>query len=593
MRISPAVLVLLFPFATFAKQAPHYDFVQTPPAIEASDYSERGRTAVVSRVPEALYGLGATLSPGTPEAMARDYLSGNVEALHLNDAALGDLTHVWTRSSKSGHNVHFEQRIAGVPVYAARIVVHLSPDNRASYVTSGYRPAAQLASVQPLISAEQARAALVERLLAQGPFNHDDVQLNAYHAAGSTRLAWRVQLTPAKPAGSWEALVDAKSGEIFVLWDRAAYASGSVFDPDPLSSSRTQYGSPIADNDDADYEAINREIVVVDLGELAQANGLYYLSSEWAELTDHETPNEGFFEQASPDFLLTRQQNGFESTLTFFHIQQSMRYINETLGIPLRPYQYEGGVQFDPQGLDGEDNSHYNSGSGQLAFGEGCVDDDEDADVVLHELGHGLHDWITNGGLSNSVDGLSEGFGDYWAQSYSRSLGQWAPIDPEYQWVFSWDGHNECWAGRVTNVTEPYPALVQPGVTIHAGGQHWSTCLMKIYDQIGREKTDTISLEGLAMTGMLSSQNDAANAVLQAATDLGLPAGELDVISSTFSGCGYVMGAPSLPTVAPEAVVDTAGAVRTRDKFGGALPMPLLLGLAGFTLLGGLRRSLH
>jgi hypothetical protein len=261
-----------------------------------------------------------------------------------------------------------------------------------------------------------------------------------------------------------------------------------------------------------------------------------------------------------------------------------MRYINETLGIALRPIQYEGGVQFDPQGLDGDDNSHYDSGSGQLAFGEGCVDDDEDADVVLHELGHGLHDWVTNGGLSNIVDGLSEGFGDYWAQSYSRSLGQWGPGNPEYHWVFNWDGHNECWGGRVTNIALPYPTSVQPYPAVHSGGQHWSTCLMKIYDQIGREKTDTITLEGLAMTGMMSSQNDAANAVYQAASDLGLPASELDIISSTFEGCGYMMSLPAEPAAA-DVVAAATSTLKPAARFGGALTLGLLLGLAGVASL--------
>lgn len=592
MRLHPMILpfvpALLISSTVFAKQTRHYDFPLTPPAIEASKHSAQGRVATLSRVPMALYGLNIALLPGTPEVMARDFLGHNTAALHLKDATLGDIAHVWTRSSAQGHNVHFEQRIAGVPIYASRIVVHISPDNRATFVTSGYRPAARLASTQPLISAEQARATLMARLNAQAPFNVDDAQLNAYDFAGTTRLAWRIRLSPANPIGDWEAQVDARTGEMFVFWDTAAYATGSVFDPDPLSSSQTQYGGSISDKDDGDYDAINKEIVPVELGDLTPTDGLYYLSSEWAELIDHETPSEGFFEQASPDFIFTREQNGFESTLTFFHIQQSMRYINETLGIALRPYQYEGGVQFDPQGLDGEDNSHYSSGSGQLAFGEGCVDDNEDVDVVLHELGHGLHDWITNGGLSNTVDGLSEGFGDYWAQSYSRSLGQWAPSDAEYQWVYNWDGHNECWDGRVTNVTEPYPALVQPGVTIHAGGQHFSTCLMKIYDQIGRETTDRITLEGIAMTGMLSTQNDAANAVLQAATDRGLPAEELGLIDSTFASCGYVMGIPPLPlSLAPRNTLKAEG----RGLFAGALPLPLLMGLAVLALLSGLRRS--
>jgi hypothetical protein len=145
-----------------------------------------------------------------------------------------------------------------------------------------------------------------------------------------------------------------------------------------------------------------------------------------------------------------------------------MRWLNIDLGLNVMPYQYSGGPQFDPHGLNGADNSHYISSSGRMAFGEGGVDDSEDADVVIHELGHGIHDWVTGGSLSQ-VDGLSEGFGDYIAQSYSRSLAQWAPGDPQYQWVFSWDGHNPFWNGRVTNYGAHYPdGLVGQ---IHTDGQ--------------------------------------------------------------------------------------------------------------------------
>jgi hypothetical protein len=580
MRNAIAWLVLLAPTAILAKQLPQYPVEQRPPAIEPAEYSASGRVGAATRVPQALYGLKGALLQGTPESMARDFLGRNAAALQLRDAGLGDLRHVWTRSSLSGHNVHFEQQIAGVPVYASRMVVHISPGQRVSFVTSGYRPQAALSSTQPLVSAEQAQAVLVGALQAQRPFGFERTELVAYPAAGTTRLAWQVQLEAARPIGSWEALVDAINGETLVLWDRSAYASGTVFNPDPLSSSGTAYGDKIDDRDDADYEAINNEIVTVDLGELPFVAGRYFLADQWAEVIDHESPFYGTWEQESPEFHFTRSQDGFEPVNTFWHIQQSMRYINETLGIPLRPYQYDGGVRFDPQGLDGDDNSHYTPGSGNLAFGEGCVDDDEDADVIWHELGHGLHDWVTNGGLSNIVDGLSEGFGDYWAQSHSRSLGQWGPDKPEYHWVFNWDGHNECWGGRVSNIALPYPTSVQPFPLVHSGGQHWSTCLMRIYDQIGREKTDTITLEGLAMTHMLSSQNDAANAVMQAAADIGLPADEQNFIADTFLDCGYVVAAllpdpPATPAPVLAPLADNA-------KFGGAMGGLLLLAGAAF-----------
>jgi len=589
-RRATLLITLLAPLAAVAKQ-PHVSAIpQLKPEFPQSQYTAAGRFEVGTLTPLALHGLSIPVTPAAPEAMAREFLRKQGALLQLRDLALGDLQWIWTRSDKSGLNVQFEQRVAGVPVYNSRMTVHISPGNRVTFVSSGYRPLAALAIAQPVVSAQQARAKVLARLNAQSPLRHDTTQLVAYAGHARTRLAWQVQITAAHPIGGWEALVDAITGEIFVLWDRSDYATGNVFDPDPLSSSHTQYGSPMQDNDDADSPELIAQIFTRDLGTIDFTDGQYTLKSQWAEISDHETPSNGLYQQASPDFLFTREPNGFEAVNTFWHIQNNMRYVNEHLGLVIRPYQYPGGVQFDPQGLDGADNSHYDSSTGQLAYGEGCVDDDEDADVVLHELGHGLHDWVTHGGLSNEIDGLSEGFGDYWAVSYSRSLNQWQPGEPQYDWVYSWDGHNECWSGRTVAYSLKWPLGLQEQ---HTSGQIWSTCLMKIYDQIGREKTDTATLLGLAMTGQLATQVDAANAVYQATQDLQYSAGDQQIVHDTFASCGYIMNSllfplPILNTpndVPQQTVFDSNDGGSTSDPKsadgGGTLGLTLLAPLLG------------
>lgn len=66
----------------------------------------------------------------------------------------------------------------------------------------------------------------------------------------------------------------------------------------------------------------------------------------------------------------------------------------------------DGGVRYDPSG-EYDDNSYYNTANGELTFGIGGVDDGEDADVIIHELGHGIHDWSCGGDYS-TAEGLSE-----------------------------------------------------------------------------------------------------------------------------------------------------------------------------------------
>ena len=61
-----------------------------------------------------------------------------------------------------------------------------------------------------------------------------------------------------------------------------------------------------------------------------------------------------------------------------------------------------------------------NSGNSYLLFGEGGVDDAEDADVIIHEYAHAISYAAspeTNSGTERR--GLDEGLGDYFAAIYS------------------------------------------------------------------------------------------------------------------------------------------------------------------------------
>ena len=152
-----------------------------------------------------------------------------------------------------------------------------------------------------------------------------------------------------------------------------------------------------------------------------------------------------------------------------------------------------------------------------------------------------LHDWVTNGSLSQ-VNGLSEGTGDYAAQSYNRDNESWTPADPAYHWVFRWDGHNPFWSGRVTNYGATWPGgLVGQ---IHTDGQIWSTCNMLVYDAIGKSQIDTAFWDGLGNTNSTTNQSQAANAVYQAAIDMGYSNADLTQMNSIYSSCGYIMPPP-------------------------------------------------
>ncbi len=538
-------------FALEAKRPPDPSRVAEllPDESEPSVRTGSGRVSAATGQPLALYRVAYPVRPGEPEATARQYLAENAPLLRLRHADLRDLRLRAVRRGAASTTARFDQTVAGVRVYGAEVAVTLS-GARVSFVMNGYRPRALLDDAMPALHPRTARARAIDYLAPAGGLAFERTELVAYHGQGRTRLAWRVNLVArVEPVGDWELLVDARTGEIFRVEDRACYrdhaplATGSAraFAPDPLSSAQVAYGTAgYVDGGDADTAQLTAQLQTVSLLDIDFSGGIHTLKGPFAEIEDFENPFKGLFTQASNNFQTTRSPDLFEAANTYYHIDAMMRYINTPgptgLGLSIMPYQYAGGVRFDPHGLNGADNSHYLSGSGRVSFGEGGVDDDEDADVIIHELGHGLHDWVTNGGLSQ-VNGLSEGSGDYLAASYSRAYNQWPSAAAQYNWVFDWDGHNPFWGGRVTNWPNLYPGgLVGQ---IHTDGQIWSTALMRIWNQLGRQKTDKAFFEGLGMTTGSTNQEDAAQAMMQAAFDLGYTPAEQLAMYNEFTATGY------------------------------------------------------
>ena len=505
------------------------------------------------------------------DAEARLWIKANETKLHINPNDTFSLRAV--RKTQAGETLRFQQLKNGIAVFDAEILIHFSPEGEISHTDSTYDSQATNINATPAISKENAIAISNEALKVDSAISFQECKLFVYNKLNGTKLVYRVVTDSFSKTGSWETIVDAQTGAVLSTKDIAYYygqhakknsvkkntapmaplafttGTGMVFNPDPLSQVGVSYAAPYnspasgayPNDTDAANTSLNNARVSVALPEIDLTAGVYKLKSTYAEIKELGAPAKGLFTQATPDFNFTRSQDGFEAVNAFYHIDKSLRYINVTLGIPCVPYQAAnaGVLFFDPHAESGADNSHYTNG--QLYFGEGGVDDAEDADVVLHELGHGIHDWITGGGLSQ-VNGLSEGCGDYWAVSYSRSLNQWDSSDPQYNWVFSWDGHNEWWDGRVTDYGATYPGgLVNQ---IHTDGQIWATALMTIWDVLGREKTDKAFLNGLDLTTSSTNQQNAAIAVRTAARNMNYPCADISVITQKFTDAGYTM--PSL-----------------------------------------------
>lgn len=472
-----------------------------------------------------------SISLASPEKIATDFLSAKKGILFTNAKVAERAEFVVESSTQTmtGTKVRFTQMVSGLPVYQSTTLVNVGPSQQVDFVSNNFQSFSPLLSTKAgLISTEEALQAVQKHFNISATLSSYRSQRMIYASTGSPRVVEVVRFAaPAAGLYDWEVLVDAQTKEIVRAEDLTNHrhakpkgrdenktAPAFVYDPNPIVKTGKKYGADgLVDNDGADSEFLNGLRDAVILPEITPKDGKFYLISKYAQLEDSEEPKLGDFASTKANFECTRGQTCFQAVNAFFFIDKSLRYVNETLGVKAMPYQYSGGIKFDPQGENGADNSHYSSFGGNLVFGQGGIDDAEDHDVVLHELGHAIHDFVTKGHLARG-EGLSEGFGDYWAVSYSRSLNRLKPENEAYGWVFTWDGHNDFWPGRVVNSTGKYPTDAQG--EIHDAGQIFASTMMQVWDALGKEVADRLTLEGLALTVETAKQQDAITAILKA-----------------------------------------------------------------------------
>lgn len=496
------------------------------------------------------------------ETPAKSWIKENTRNLGI--PGFSELVLSSVRKGNTGETLRFQQMIKDVPVFQSVIVVHFNKEGKISYTgTESLKKNLKEVDTVPSFPASEAVQKAHIASKTKGAVTFEENKLFVYNTElGDTKLVYRVVTSSFDNPGSWETIVDAKTGSVISMQDisvkhhdkndptpkknkkvtpKKAPVTGSayIFEPDPLSKTGSAYAGNFVDNNDATNASLDAARTLVTIPELDLTGGVYTLKGTYAEIKEIEAPAKGIFTQSTNQFLFNRSDDGFEAANAYWHLDNSLRYINVTLGIVCKPAQNNGVLRFDPHGFNGSDNSHYLTGSESLGFGEGGVDDAEDADVILHELGHGIHHWLA-GGISNA-DGLSEGCGDYWAHSYSRSLNQWPSTAPEYQWMFNWDGHNPFWPGRITNTTMTYPG----SGSYYDKAQIWSAALMRIWNRIGKEKTDRAFLEGLDLTTSTTNQQNAAIAVRQAGIDMlgqfGFNCSDITAMTEEFTAAGYVL----------------------------------------------------
>ena len=445
------------------------------------------------------------------------------------------------KESPVGLHLTFEQLYDGIPVFNSQVKVNLNKSNQIrsvfdnSHATSYWNHTALIEEVNKIDEND-----LVAQLIKKYGIGLDDLITRKVIAVIDEQPYALLEADIYHPVSHIHRLLLIDDNmEVILDRDLNSYSghrneqgTALVFIPDPLTTAKVMYGPPYIDNNDSDIPELNNERFQVDIT-VTLTGDTYTLSNEYVEISDYSDPDiPPVTQTGNAIFSYTRSQPGFEDVNAFYHLSVYQQYVTSLGFADLAEFR----VYADPHALNGDDNSmfsyHITNGP-RFFFGEGGVDDAEDADVIVHEYGHALsNSGSPNTNVGNQRTALDEGLCDYFAASYSKAI-------DTFRWgnVFSWDGHNEFWAGRIVTSKKKYPDDLDGN--IHLDGEIWSSAMMEIHDFIGREKADKLQLQSLYSYAQNMKLKDAAPILIDA--DSALFQGEnFCVIYSVMSRRGFL-----------------------------------------------------
>ena len=380
------------------------------------------------------------------------------------------------RRSIVGIHVRGVERRGGVPVENTAVAVH-AVDGRIVQIDahgSDLRGSAAGVAISrhAAVTAALAHAGVARTLLPP--------RTQRLLVASEGRLVdvWRVPVLSLEPAVALTVDVDAASGRIVRAVDDRLHAEGqaTVFDPSPTVTLRdTTLRQPGVDrlgvDTDLPDERLNRALRLLPVRDVASATQDLLAGRLHGPYVDVYgapglDPFGGWFYQ--------RHDPRFETLMAYTHIDRIQRYF-QSLG-----FVGSAAINAEPQWVithrvEGYDNSFFQPANDLILFGAGGVDDAEDAEVVLHELGHAIHyDQVPNWGGHHQAGAMGEGFGDflaaaYYAGSISGGFGDTCVAD--------WDATSYSPANppclRRVDTAKRFPQNMTNN-SVHADGEIWS-----------------------------------------------------------------------------------------------------------------------
>lgn len=485
------------------------------------------------------------------EAAAREFLAAHEASLGI--AADADhLRLVEVKNGLASTHSRFIQVVDGIPVYMGWVSVHQGRAGNIRTLHSQYYADLTVGNRLPTVAVADAVATAAAT--AGVTVHRTDARTGLVWvpgANGAATLAWEVTVFSDAPLGDFYTLVNAATGAVLLQENRVALDDGSGYSYEPQPVQQTG-DVTLEDNGDATNAALDAARVPVTLRGLDAGTGL--IKGEFADLSTLNSPTipDVDANEANRVYLYDRSDERFEQVVVYSSIDKIQRYIH-SLG-------------FDDDGPDGNgirdfpslanahwytaDNSFYSTGNDAVHFGNGGVDDAEDAEIVAHEYGHAIHhDQNASWGTSFEMRAMGEGWGDYLAVTVYYDEGDFDHQRDDNACVGEWDatsydgGNPPCL--RRTDGTKHYPEDMTNS-SVHSDGEIWSRALWDLRRYVGGRTADQIILESHFSVPAAATMTSAALQVVQADVDINSGANG-NAIRHAFCERGILSGASCTP----------------------------------------------
>jgi Zn-dependent metalloprotease len=334
----------------------------------------------------------------------------------LGDRAVAELAVSNLDSLATSTHVRYQQVYRGLPVFGARLSVHLDARGQVRIVHSSAQPRIEIDPTPDLTAADALRVAR-GRIRAAELRGQPRVTLGVLPLAGRARLAYRVEIATLEPA-DWQLDVDARSGAVLGQTNLLMRVEGEgvVVDENPDTTPELAR-RPFRDLDGGGIlKGAFADVYSVEARSVPGLPGPVLASKRLSQAGDHR-------------FTAPAGDPRFDEQMLYYHVNRAHDYFRGAFGFterdePLKVYAHMLEIDMTTQQAQPRHGGFYSPFKDAIYFGDstgvangGYNPSSRDADAICHEYTHAVVHRIVQlpGERDDFGDALNEAYASYFA----------------------------------------------------------------------------------------------------------------------------------------------------------------------------------